>query len=398
MEYRPIPDDEAGEELFARYVQYAFQPTAGPGVEDTLADDDRPEPPRVQRGLYPPDGDDPVSLLSSYEFTTQLRGASLPMGGVSTVATLPEHRRQGYVEQLLRELCGEYREEGTPLSALWPFAAPFYRQFGWATCNRYLEWSAAPADLRGAASDPAGTWRQLDRGDWEPLDAVHEAAVAGHELAVDRTEDWWTERVVRSWDTDPFVYAWFDDDRPRAYLVYRVTGEWGDRTLRVEELGAVDFEAFGHVVRFLADHDSQVHTVEFTTAPDPGLLDRVDDPAEVDCELKAGPMLRLVDVPATLSALSYPADGRVVLDVSDPLLDSVAGRYVLAVTDGTATCETADGAADAALEVGALSQLVCGYRTASTLARAGELDADAATVETLDALFPEASPYLKEGF
>lgn len=400
MEYRPIPEDDAGDELFVRYVQYAFQPTSGPDPTDALEDDDRPDPPRVRRGLYPDaESDEPVSILSSYDFATRLRGAKLSMGGVSTVATPPEHRRQGHVETLLRELCREYRETGTPVSALWPFEHPFYRKYGWATCNRYCEWSAAPSDLRSAASEPAGRWRQLDRTDWEPLDAVHDAATSGYELAVDRTPDRWTECVLRSWRTDPFVYGWWDDEgTPRAYLAYRIDGDWGDRTLHVHDHGAADPEAFGHVLRFLADHDSQVKAVEFTTPPDASLLDRVRDPRKLDCKLEAGPMFRLVDVRATLEALSYPGDGRVVLGISDPLLPEVADRYALVVEDGRATCERTDAPADAGTDVGAFSQFVCGYRSAETLATAGELDANAETLATLDALFPATSPYLKEGF
>lgn len=402
MEYRPLPDDDVGDELFVRYVQYAFQPTNGPDATDVLEDDDRPDPPRFRRGLYPDDadgGDEPVSICSSYDFATHLRGATLSMGGVSTVATPPEHRRKGHVATLLRELCREYRETGTPVSALWPFEYPFYRKYGWATCTRYCEWSAAPSDLRDAVSEPAGEWRQLDRETWEPLDPVHDAAMAGHDLAVDRTPDWWTERVLRSWRTDPFVYGWWDDDgSPRAYLVYRIEGDWGDRTLHVDEHAAADHEAVGHVLRFLADHDSQVKSVEFSTAFDTSLLDRVRDPRALDCEVKPGPMFRLVDVPATLETLSYPTDGEVTVTLSDPLLPEIEGTYRLAVSDGRATCERTDAPADAETDVGAFSQLVCGYRSAAALAAAGELVADSATRATLDGLFPEASPYLKEGF
>jgi predicted acetyltransferase len=402
MEYRPLPDDDAGTELFVRYVQYAFQPTSGPDPTDVLEDDDRPDPPRVKRGLYPEgaaEDADPVSILSSYDFATQLRGATLSMGGVSTVATPPEHRRQGYVATLLRELAREYRETDTPIAALWPFEHPFYRKYGWATCNRYCSWTAAPSDLREAASAPAGAWRRLDRDEWEPLDAVHDAAMAGHDLAVDRTERWWTERVLRSWRTDPFVYLWEDDaGEPRAYLLYRIEGDWGDRTLHVDEHGATDPEAFGQVLRFLTDHDSQVKEVTFSTAPDASLLDRVRDPREVDCEVEAGPMFRLVDVESTLTALAYPADGRVTVGLSDPLLPELEGTYELTVADGRASCERTDVPADAETDVGAFSQLVCGYRSAETLATAGDLDADAETLATLDALFPESAPYLKEGF
>lgn len=403
MNYRPLPDDDAGEELFARYVQYAFRPDAGPAVDDRLADDDRPDPPRVRRGLYRDDDDEPVSICSSYDFATQLRGAVVSMGGVATVATPPEHRRRGYVETLMRELCREYREAGTPTSALWPFEHPFYRQYGWATCNRYHAWSAPPDALRSAAGEVAGTWQSVDRDEWELLAPVHDADAAGHELSVDRTADWWTERVLRGWEEDPFVYCWTDgEDRHRAYLTYRIDGDWEDRSLVVQDHAAADPAAFDQVVRFLADHDSQVSEVRFATPPDASLLDRVDDPRELDCEVEAGPMFRLVDVPATLSALSYPVEASLVVDLSDPLLPEVEGVYEVTVTDaaptGAATCESTDAAADASLEIGAFSQLVCGYRSAERLADAGELDADRGTIATLDALFPTSSPYLRERF
>lgn len=403
MNYRPLPDDDAGEELFVRYVQYAFRPDAGPDVDDWLEDDDRPDPPRVRRGLYRDGDDEPVTICSSYDFATHLRGAVVSMGGVSTVATPPEHRRRGYVETLMRELCREYRETGTPISALWPFEHPFYRQYGWATCNRYYSWSAPPDALRTAAGEPRGAWRSVDRDEWEVLAPVHDADAASFELSVDRTADWWTERVLRGWQEDPFVYCWTDaEGRPRAYLTYRVEGDWEDRTLVVGDHAAADRAAFDQVLRFLADHDSQVSAVRLATSPDPSLLDRVDDPRELDCEIEAGPMFRLVDVPATLTALSYPVEASIVVDLADPLLPEVEDAYEVTVTDagtaGAATCEPTEAPADASLDIGAFSQLVCGYRSAETLADAGELDADGGTIATLDALFPASNPYLRERF
>lgn len=399
MELRPLPDDEAGDRLFARYVQYAFAPDRGPDVD---LDEDRPAPPRDRYGLYPPDGDGPVSICSSYDFRTRLRGTTLPMGGVSTVATPPEHRRQGHVATMLRALCREYRDDGTPLAALWPFDHPFYAQFGWATASRYLEWSGAPSALREAAADD-GSWEQVDADAWADLDTVHERATDGYQLALDRSEAWWRERQLRGWESDPYVYLWRDDaGDPRAYVAYRIEGDWGDRTFVVRSnYEATDRAALRNVLGFVADHDSQVGEFNLRTAVDVSLHDMVDDPEALECELHAGPMVRVVDVPAALSALSYPVDARLTVGLEDPLLPAVAGRYEVAAADGTARVERVDesaASADATLGVGAFSQLVVGYRSAADLERAGELDADAATVETLDSLFPERTPYLQEGF
>lgn len=416
LEYRPVPDDDAGDELFARYVQYAFAPDRGPGVD---RDEDHEDPPLIRRGLYREGADEPVTLCSSYDFTLRVRDAWLSAGGVSTVATPPEHRRRGHVERLLRELCREHRDEGTPLAVLWPFKHPFYAQFGWATASRYLEWSCAPSALREAAAhggerpdgsrsssnrrSDSGEWERVDGDDWAALDPVHERATAGRPLALDRSEAWWRHRQLSGWRDDPYVYLWRDaDDTPRAYVGYRIEGDWGDRTFRAgSNHGAADHEAFRHLLGFLANHDSQVGEVRFRTAVDSPLHELVADPDALDCELHTGPMARLVDVPAALEALSYPTDARLTLGVTDPLLEEVAGSYELAVEGGDARVERVGDepeAADATLGVGALSQLVVGYRSAASLATTGDLAADESTVEALDALFPEATPYLQEGF
>ena len=397
MELRPIPDDEAGEELFARYVRYAFSPDKGPTLD---LDDDRPDPPAQGYGLYGEPAE-PVSVCASYDFPLRVRGTTLTAGGVSAVATPPEHRRRGHVRTMMRELCREYRAAETPLSALWPFKHAFYAAFGWATCARYLSWTTEPSMLRSAAVSD-GTWERVDADAWEELDAVHAAAVEGRALALDRWEAWWRERQLRSWETDPYVYVWRDDDgEPGAYVCYRVEGDWGDRTLTVTDYAAVDTDATRRVLGFLANHDSQASEVTFRTAVDHPLHALVDDPDELEASLSTGPLARVVDVPGTLEPLAYPADSTVTLGVEDPLLDAVTGAYELAVTDGTASVARLGddpAEADARLRVGALAQLAVGYRPASALARTDDLAADAGTVGTLDALFPETTPYFPERF
>jgi predicted acetyltransferase len=50
------------------------------------------------------------------------------------------------------------------------------------------------------------------------------------------------------------------------------------------------------------------------------------------------------------------------------------------------------------LGIGRLSQLAVGYRDASAMAAAGDLDAPADAVARLDALFPAEPVWLREGF
>lgn len=400
MHLHQLPDGT--DDLFRRYVQYAFQPNAGPELDES----DRPKPPRTRYGLYPDESvtadDEPVTICSSYDFSMWVRGSLISAGGLSTVATPPEHRRNGYVETMLRSLCQLYRDEDVPISVLWPFKHAFYAQFGWATASRRLEWDTEPSTLRSAATT-GGTWERVDRDAWDSLDAIHETATGTDDLSLDRGEAWWRTRQLRGFDTDPYIYRWHDDEgEERAWLAYTIDGEWGDRTLRVRSYDAADIEAFRHLLGFLTDHDSQVGEVHIETATDHPLHAMVDDPDELSPELTTGPMIRFVDVPAALEALTYPdgVDATVELGIRDPLLDAVAGRYQLAVADGAATVTQLgdEPTGDAVASIGALSQLAVGYRSADDLAATDDLNADSETAETLDSVFPQTTTYLREGF
>lgn len=116
LEYRSLTADD---ERFDRHVRYAFRPEAGPHADDEEERRNLSEL-RARRGLVK--GDDLVAICGYFDFSARIRGEFRRLGGVSAVATPPEYRRRGYVERLLRELAGEFRDEGIHFSALWPFA------------------------------------------------------------------------------------------------------------------------------------------------------------------------------------------------------------------------------------------------------------------------------------
>ena len=408
LEYREVDD-----ETFDRYVRYAFRPTEGPSDPDEEDPDDAGtddhEVERARRGLYRPDVADPdpnpVAVAGYHDFRARLRGAYHRLGGVTAVATPPEHRRRGHVRELLGRMLGELYDEEVRFSALWPFKRSFYRRLGWETGSRYLRVEAPPEQLRAAGAERAGEFRPTAAEEWERLVPVHEAHDAGRGLHVDRTEAWWRARIFEGWRGDPYVYRWEDDrGEPRAYLAYVIEDGDGDggRELRVAEASWADPVARRQLLRFLGDHDSQVETVRFTAPFDPevGILDAVEDPSSVTVEVEAGHMVRLVDVAGCLSALAYPrgVSDELAVGVRDPLVDANDRPFRLSVADGRGECSPAERDADVSLGVGRLSQLAVGYCDASAMARAGRLDAPAGVVERLDAVFPERPVWLREGF
>lgn len=409
MEFGAVPDDHR--ETYDRILSYAFAPERGP-------DPDREGPDRPasfhRRGVYevpagtPPgerSAEDLITVCGYHDFSARIRGAFHPVGGVSAVASPPEHRRRGVVRTMLAELHAEFRSRGIAFAALWPFKYSFYRRLGYARVNDYARLTVAPDELEGAVPAPDGAFVRLSPDDWKRLDAVH-ATAATEPLGLDRTEDWWRYRAFQSWETDLFVYGWERGGELRGYVVYSVSDGDGDedgRTLVARELVGVDREARGHLLRFCRNHDSQVERVRLIGRVDTRLFDRLADPSAVDVAVKPGPMFRLVDVSAGLSSLSYPTGvaGEVVLEVTDDHCEWNDGTVELRIGDGSATCEPTDAEPDLSLEVGALSRLAVGSHSVGRLEELGDATVASGAGDarkTLESAFPGTEPFLREGF
>jgi predicted acetyltransferase len=100
---------------------------------------------------------------------------------------------------------------------------------------------------------------------------------------------------------------------------------------------------------------------------------------------------RLLDIPRSLAARRYRADGELVIDVSDPQFEDNNGRYALRVDNGDAQCELTTASADLQMSVSALGSLYLGGVTASELARGGRVrEITHGSLQKADAAFSNA--------
>lgn len=406
-EYRPLPEDGMG--TFFEYTNYAFAPQRGP----TAYDPDEHETPRLSlgspRGLYEDDDGDaePRVVCRQYWLEATVRGEPHPVAGLASVASPPESRRKGMVRTLLERSLEEYRDRDRILSVLWPFQYEFYRKYGWETANERVCYACPPDALAfatAAVDDPKFVAVSPDSCD--ALDGVYQRHASEYALSIERDEAWWRHRVLSNDGPDPFVYALERDGSPAGYLVYTIEGEeQGSRTMSVQELAADDHDDYLSLLSFCHTHDSQVDAIELPGPTDSSLLDLTPKPETVDCTVETGPMVRIVDVEPALSSVAYSnvdaseRPHRLALSVSDPLVEWNDGTFALEVSDGEATCERTAGEATVELDVGALSQLLAGTRSAGDLERVGRLRTESVSeLEALESLFPETEVYLREHF
>jgi predicted acetyltransferase len=119
----------------------------------------------------------------------------------------------------------------------------------------------------------------------------------------------------------------------------------------------------------------------------------------ISLELEHPWMLRLADVPRALAARGYApgARGELELDVSDDLLASNAGRFVLSVAGGEGTVRRG-GSGVLRVDVRGLAALYTGHLGPWALRAAGLADGDDAALEQAAALFDGPAPWMVDWF
>jgi predicted acetyltransferase len=130
------------------------------------------------------------------------------------------------------------------------------------------------------------------------------------------------------------------------------------------------------------------------------LLDIVEEPEAVTCQVETGPMIRLCDVRTALSRLSFPdgIDERVALAVTDSVAPWNDLTVALRVAPDISDCARTKLPPDASVGIRTLSQLAIGYYDVETARTVGDLDCDDETATALSRLFPPERVCLREFF
>jgi predicted acetyltransferase len=363
----------------------------------------------------------PVGTAAAHSFELTLPGESLvPVSGVTAVGVLPSHRRQGVLSAMMRHQLAQLRARGEFLSVLLASEAPIYGRFGYGpatytarvTVPRHRAALAVPR-ARGAADGPEtgadngpatgandGSVQVLRRAECgETLEEIYDRYRRAQPGALSRPPRWWDLRAGQP-PISPaprYVAVHRDTDGvPDGYASYSI--ESG--TLTVDETVTTDDTAFSALARFVLGHDLVSKVVFEHVQPEHPLRWQLAD-------FRAGEVssdtdwlwVRLLDIPAALTARGWFTDGELVLDVEDPFLGE-HGRYLLTVRDGKADCVPTDREPDLSLDVCDLGSLYLGGTAAGTLVRAGHIRAHRPDATTLaDALFrAERSPHCLHWF
>ena len=302
-------------------------------------------------------------------------------GGVTMVGVLPTHRRQGILRSVMAQQLADIKRRGEPIAALWASEGSIYQRFGYglATLNGTVEVARDRATFR-SPFEPSGTFELLSADDARPaILEVYDRVRAETPGFYRRHERWWDVLLSdpefrRHGASKRFNVVHRRDGRPVGYLLYRIRDDWqpagpANRLVILEMLG-VDPDAIRQLWRYAFGVDLMGTIFARLGPADHPLMLLAAEPRRLQFRVGDGMWVRIVDVPAALAGRGYAADGSIVLDVADPFMPDVAGRWRLTVDGVTGRVEPTTDAADIAMDVADLAAVYLGGFRFASLGRA----------------------------
>ncbi|MFI5085522.1 MAG: GNAT family N-acetyltransferase [Actinomycetales bacterium] len=309
-------------------------------------------------------------------------GRQLEAHLVTAVTVRTGHRRRGLLRSIMEADLARAKADGAAVAALMASEAVIYGRYGFGPATIERSITVDTGSRFRLRCRPAGTVEAVDRKvliDVAPrVFAAFQDRTPG---SVDRQESY--RNAVsgtpgRDGTEDLALRAalhYGPDGGVDGYVAYRFLG-WDKEpaTMEVVDLVAATPDAYLGLWDYLGSLDL-VGCVTWTGAPPADPLPwALEDARCVTVTAERDALwLRILDLPAALSARRYGADGTLVLEVTDPL-GHAAGRFRLSVEACQGTVTDAGAAEpDLGLDVTALASMYLGAVPPSALLEAGRL-------------------------
>lgn len=351
-----------------------------------------------------------VTTLGAIPFEVQLNGATVRMGGVTAVGTLPEARRQGLLRNVMLQALHSMKERDQPFAILWASMGAIYQRFGYGLASPMISYRFNPknAALLPGYEAPGRCELVAPAEAMTVAKDVYQRFATPRNLSLQRTDFLWEHEAFRKKQGKaPYLAAYRDTaGNTTGYVVYRTNEERHEsegppQVLQVVDLAWLDLEALAGLWEYLRSHDLvsevRMRSVMGLDDPIPAML---LEPRALRMRVGDGIWMRIIDVATGLASRRYSADGRLAIQVQDDLLEWNRGTWLLSVENGAATVTRTDSTPDLSMPIATLATLVSGNRTATACGLAGKLTATSERAMRLaDGMFAtDFAPYTHNEF
>ncbi|MFX0015504.1 MAG: enhanced intracellular survival protein Eis [Promethearchaeota archaeon] len=403
MEIRQLTSEDR--EAFARLTRYAFEPARNT-YEGVVPEDYEETQPHLKDmsqvyGCF--DKDKLVSSCAFFTSTVVIRKKEFPMSGLWGVATAPHYRNQGLVQKTLHKMMKEMKDTGILISCLYPFKFSFYEKYGWKLANINHRYHI---ELDKFISRPIldRTVREVNSLDDIKLVYSNIAGIKYNYMVKRREEDW--RRKVNPKEPGYLFVCYDANDDPCGYLIARFLEhqppsdegvEHSAQTIYLSEIFWYDRKTKQALFNFLRRHVDHRKYVVFST-PDPNVLNSLIEARIEANEVFPASMMRIVDIKAVFEALDYSENLEFILKVKDQFCTWNDKTFKVNIWGGKAKLEETTKSSDITIDIGSLSQMVVGFRTASQLYDSWEIDCPEEILPVLNQLYPAQTNFYRDFF
>jgi predicted acetyltransferase len=339
------------------------------------------------------------AFVISAPMTMGVEGSSLRMGGVSSVACMPESRRRGLVGALLRETLHRSHGQGDIVSGLWTPHPALYRRYGWEICTDSVNVRFNPKHVQLAPGPrPEGRIERLNASDWRIADSSYREWASRRNSVLIRDEWRWQMLFLAPPDRELFVYRGAGG-RIEGHALLNTSLSGNDRTLALYDMAGNTSAAYRALLGFALSYDL-VKTVSWWVAADEPVFECLANPEQVTSERHYGLFLRVVNLAEAFDSRPAYADGRITIRLLDDVCPWNDGVWEITSAGHRFAVERCDEEPMLTLDARAAAQLLNGYRSATSLALAGRLEAHhQRALAVADVLFAtRARPFCADEF
>lgn len=329
-------------------------------------------------------------------------GRSVPCVGIAAVVVAPEHRGSGVGSGMMRAALIEMRAMGYAISTLYASSQGVYRRVGYEQaghCIRYrIPIHSLPARQSLQSGDDALTVRAFSETEAPLLHRLYAVRARQTNGQLDRHPYFW-DGILDSKHV-PNRYLVERDGMPEGYVVYFQGKEPGgkDRELFARDLVAITPAAGRRLLAFLADHRRVGDTLSWHGTPADSLFLQLPEQDYSVVYLDQW-LIRIIDVPAALTARGYPAGvtAELHLEVRDELFPENAGRFIFTVANGRAEGHPG-GEGRITLDIRGLSAIYTSFLPPAAVQTAGLLDGPDEDLALLASVFAGPAPWMPDHF
>ncbi len=329
-----------------------------------------------------------AAVHTSYPYTMKVPGGTVAASGLTWVGVHPGHRRRGLLRSMMDDHFARSRARGEAVSTLVAAETMIYQRFGYGLASPMYKMTlsrgasfrqvAGSDDLRVRFEDAnlerhAPIVRAVAAKDPRPGAMV----VMSDALLASQFTD---PELVREGQERKRIAIVEDEHGPVAFALFQRKLAWGDTgaagTGSTGQWAAVTAAAARRLWSVLGDLDLMgSFSVSGLSLDDPAII-LADDVRGFDVKFKDHVWVRILDLPAALTARTYGADLDLTIDVADNTIAENSHSWRILISRGTATVTRAerDSSIDLRIGIQDLSAAYLGGTTIDSLAGAGLVD------------------------